>query len=267
MEAGLGLERAHMGMFTELAVLYSKHKSAALMEHLRMFWQRINIPKVIRACEQAHLWSQLVFLYTKYDEFDNAALTIIQQSPTAWEHTTFKDVISKVSNLEIYYKAIRFYLEEQPLMINDLLVVLTPRLDHSRAVSIFQKSENLPLVKPYLIAAQQATNAAINLAYNELLIEEEDSKSLKDSIDNFPNFDNLSLAVRLEKHVGLEFRRIAAHLYKVLLKLIRKTNDGKNLWNYPRKICCSRIANIYISDRILLIFNEVRNNLVSKKPN
>jgi clathrin heavy chain len=217
LESGLGLERAHMGMFTELAILYSKYKAESLMEHLRLFWQRINIPKVIRACETAHLWPQLVFLYTKYDEFDNAALTIMANSAVAFDHTSFKDVVVKVSNLEIYYKALRFYLDEQPLMINDLLVALTPRIDHTRAIQFFQKTNNLPLVKPYIIAAQQSNNSAVNTAYNDLLIEEEDFKSLRDSIDNFPNFDKLVLAQRLEKHVHVEFRRIGAHLYKVLV--------------------------------------------------
>lgn len=156
IEAGLSLERAHMGMFTELAILYSKHKSDNLMEHLRLFWQRINIPKVIRSCENAHLWSELVFLYTHYDEFDNAALTIMSHSADAWEHTAFKDVIVKINNIEIYYKALKFYLEEQPLMINDLLVSLTPKIDHTRAVQLFQKTNNLPLIKAYLIAVQKA---------------------------------------------------------------------------------------------------------------
>lgn len=220
IEAGLGIERAHMGMFTELAILYSKHKPESLMEHLRLFWQRINIPKLIRACEVAHLWAQLVFLYTRYDEFDNATLTIIAHSSVAFEHTNFKDVLVKVSNLDIYYKALRFYLEEQPLMINDLLVGLTPRIDHTRAVELFQKTNNLPLVKPYLIAVQQSNNSAVNSAYNELLIEEQDFKSLRDSIDAFPNFDILALAQKLEGHSLLEFRRIAAHLYKVIIKLI-----------------------------------------------
>nr|KAJ3422166.1 hypothetical protein HK105_000871 [Polyrhizophydium stewartii] len=210
LEAGLGLERAHMGMFTELAILYSKHRAERLLEHLRLFWQRINIPKVIRACETAHLWAELVFLYTHYDEYDNAVLTIMSHSADAWDHAAFKDALVKVNNLEIYYKALRFYLEEQPLMINDLLVVLTPRIDHTRVVQLFQKTNNLPLIKPYLISAQQANNAAINTAYNDLLIEEEDFKSLRDSIENFDNFDNLALAQRLEKHELLEFRRIAA---------------------------------------------------------
>lgn len=57
---------------------------------------------------------------------------------------------------------------------------------------------------------------AVNDAYNDLLIEEEDFKTLRDSIDSFDNFNNISLAQRLEKHDLLEFRRLAAHLYKVL---------------------------------------------------
>ncbi|KAI8807650.1 hypothetical protein BJ742DRAFT_811431 [Cladochytrium replicatum] len=214
IEAGLGLERAHMGMFTELGILYSKYRSDRLMEHLRLFWQRINIPKVIRACENGHLWSELVFLYTHYDEYDNAALTIMSHSADSWEHATFKDIVVKVANIEIYYKALRFYLEEQPLLLNDLLVVLTPRIDHTRVVSMFTKTNNLPLIKQYLISVQQANNQAVNSAYHDLLIEEEDYKSLRDAIDNFDNFDNISLAQRLEKHELIEFRRIAAHLYK-----------------------------------------------------
>merc|ERR1719217_1555639 len=37
MEAGLGLERAHMGIFTELGVLYSKYREEKLMEHIKLF--------------------------------------------------------------------------------------------------------------------------------------------------------------------------------------------------------------------------------------
>lgn len=46
------------------------------------------------------------------------------------------------------------------------------------------------------------------------MIEEEDYKTLRDSIDSFDNFNNIKLAQRLEKHELLEFRRLAAHLYK-----------------------------------------------------
>lgn len=213
-EQGLVLERAHMGMFTELAILYSKYRPEALMENLKLFWSRINIPKVIRSCESAHLWPELVFLYCHYDEWDNAALAMIEHSPDAFDHDSFKDVIVKVANLEIYYKAINFYMAEQPQLINDLLNVFISRVDVSRVVKMFQKSDNLPMIKPFLIAVQSQNIFAVNNAYNDLLIEEEDYKSLRDSVDSFDRYDPLDLANRLEKHEIIYFRQIAAHLYK-----------------------------------------------------
>lgn len=54
----------------------------------------------------------------------------------------------------------------------------------------------------------------MNESYNELLIEDEDYKTLRDSTDSQDAFDSLGLAKRLEKHDLLEFRRLAAHLYK-----------------------------------------------------
>lgn len=56
LEAGLGLERAHMGLFTALADALAKYHPERVMEHLRLFWSRINIPKAIQSVEQAHLW-------------------------------------------------------------------------------------------------------------------------------------------------------------------------------------------------------------------
>ncbi|KAG0245932.1 putative CHC1-clathrin heavy chain [Mortierella sp. GBAus27b] len=214
LEAGLGLERAHMGMFTELGILYARYRPEQMMEHLKIFWSRINIPKVITACEEAHLWKELIFLYVHYDEYDNAAVTMMKHSPDAWEHGSFKEVIVKVSNLEIYYKALRFYLDEQPMLLNDLLAVMVPRIDHNRVVQMFQKSDNMPLIKGYLVAVQSVNNLAVNAAYHDLMIEEEDYENLRKSVDTHDNFDNLALAGRLEAHELLEFRRIAAHLYK-----------------------------------------------------
>ncbi|KAJ3555518.1 hypothetical protein NM688_g2533 [Phlebia brevispora] len=214
LEAGLSLERAHMGIFTELATLYSKYRPEKLMEHLKLFVSRINIPKVIKAAERAHLWPELVFLYIKYDEFDNAALAMIERSADAWEHNQFKDVIVRVANIEIYYKALTFYLQEQPTLLTDLLTVLIPRIDHTRVVKMFRQIDHIPLIRSYLIAVQHLNIEAVNDAYNDLLIEEEDYKTLRDSIDSFDNFNNISLAQRLEQHELLEFRRLAAHLYK-----------------------------------------------------
>jgi clathrin heavy chain len=109
--------------------------SSSVMEHLKLFVARINIPKVllfkllmhvlilffrqvIKATERGHLWPELVFLYIKYDEFvslscacislsnksmqDNAALAMIERSADAWEHSQFKDVIVRAANVEMY---------------------------------------------------------------------------------------------------------------------------------------------------------------------
>jgi clathrin heavy chain len=215
LESGIGLERAHMGIFTELAILYTKYRPERTMEHLKLFWSRVNIPKAIRACQEAHLWDELVFLFIHYDEFDNAAITMMKHSVDAWQNATFKDVVSKVANSEIYYKALQFYLEEHPMLLNDLLSALTSRIDNTRVVQMFQKNGHLPLIKPYLTAVQTLNNKAVNEAMNQLFIEEEDYEALRISIDSFNNFDNIALAQQLEKHELLEFRRLAVHLYKV----------------------------------------------------
>jgi clathrin heavy chain len=260
LEAALGLERAHMGIFTELAILYSKYKPQKMREHLELFWSRVNIPKVLRAADQAHLWAELVFLYDKYEEYDNAIITMMNHPTDAWKESHFKDVVTKVANIEIYYRALQFYLDYKPLLLNDLLLVLTPRMDHTRAVNFFMKSGHIPLVKPYLRAVQNNNNKAINEALNNLLIEEEDYQGLRASIDAFDNFDNIALAQRLEKHELIEFRRIGAYLYK-----------GNNRWKQSVDLCkkdrlfkdamlyASESRNIDIAEELIAWFLEDKN--------
>jgi len=214
LEAGLGLERAHMGMFTELGIALTKYHPERVMEHLRIFWGRINLPKAIKACDEAHLWPELVFLYAHYDEWDNAALAMMERAADAWEHHSFKDTIVKVANLEIYYRALNFYLQEQPSLLTDLLQALTPRIDVNRVVRMFEKSDNIPLIKPFLLNVQSQNKRAVNDAINDLLIEEEDHKTLRDSVENYDNYEAVALAQRLEKHELLFFRQIAANIYR-----------------------------------------------------
>lgn len=76
--------------------------------------------------------------------------------------------------MELYYKAIQFYLDFKPLLLNDLLLVLAPRMDHTRAVNFFTKAGHLQLVKAYLRSVQSLNNKAVNEALNSLLIDEED---------------------------------------------------------------------------------------------
>ena len=41
-----------MGIFTELGVLYAKYREEKLMEHLKLFATRVNVPKPIRVCDE-----------------------------------------------------------------------------------------------------------------------------------------------------------------------------------------------------------------------
>ncbi|EGW30423.1 uncharacterized protein SPAPADRAFT_143892 [Spathaspora passalidarum NRRL Y-27907] len=262
-ESGLGLERAHMGMFTELAVLYCKYSPEKVMEHLKLFWSRLNIPKVLTACEAAHLYPELIFLYCHYEEWDNAALTMIERSEVAFDHNSFKEIIVKAPNLEIYYKAIQFYLNENPSLIVDLLSVLTPKLDLPRVVRIFVKSDNLPMIKPFLISVLDKNNSVVNSAYHDLLIEEEDYKSLRSSIENESNnrFNKLDLAERLENHELVFFRQIAATLYTKERKFNKAISILKNdkLWpDLLRTVAVSKSTKI--SHELLDYFVETGNH-------
>jgi len=203
-----------MGIFTELGIALSKYHPDRVMEHLKLFWSRINIPKMIRACEEAHLWPELIFLYCHYDEWDNAALAMMERAADAWEHHSFKDIIVKVANLEIYYRALNHYLQEQPTLMTDLLQALTPRIDVNRVVRMFEKSDNIPLVRSFLLNVQGQNKRVVNNAIHDLLIEEEDYKTLTDSVTHYDNYDAVELAQRLEKHELVFFRQIAAQIYR-----------------------------------------------------
>lgn len=106
-----------------MCVYFARYKPEKLMEHLKLFSTRINIPRLIRVCEEAEHWRELSYLYVQYDEYDNAAMVMMTHSPVAWEHVTFKDVAVKVSSVDVHYKAIGFYLEEHPDLLTDLLKV------------------------------------------------------------------------------------------------------------------------------------------------
>ena len=213
MEQGLGLDNAHAGIFTELGVLYSKYQPEKLMEHIKIFHGRMNVVKMLRACEKALLWGESVYLYKEDGQHDAAVKTMVEHC-VAFQHDLFLDCVQKVRNPEVHYKAIAFYVQQHPLQLVRLLQVLTPNLDHARAVHLLRKSDALALALEYMKAVQKENLSAVNEAINELLIAEEDFAGLRASIDDFDNFDQILLAQRVEKHELLEFRRIAAYVYK-----------------------------------------------------
>jgi len=140
---------------------------------------------------------------------------MMEHSPTAFDAGRFMEIISRVRNAELLYTALSFFVEEEPALLLKLLHTLMPKLDHTRVVHQFKKiPDAFPVLLPYLKAAQKDDLVAVNEAVNQLLVEEEDVEGLRASIDAHPNFDQVGLAQRLEKHELLELRRIAALLYK-----------------------------------------------------
>ena len=89
-----------------------------------------------------------------------------------------------VAHVELYYKAVHFYLQEHPDLINGMLNVLALRVDHTRVVDITRKAGHLRLT--WLLF--QSNNVS---AVNEI-----------------------GLAQKIEKHELLEMRQVAAYIYK-----------------------------------------------------
>src|SRR5256885_2235860 len=74
---------------------------------------------------------------------------------------------------------------------------------------------HLPLVQRYMLHVQPDNLGPVNEAINTMYVLEENFKGLRESIDAYNQFDWISLALQLEKHELLEFRRISAYLFKV----------------------------------------------------
>lgn len=160
------------------------------------------------------MWEECVFLQAHYKEFDNSVLTMMEHSPSCWRHDVFVQNILKVTNHDLYYKAMIFYLEEEPMLLNDLLKLLSMKIDLPKAVKVMQKAGHLSLITPFLKSVQMQNVSAVNEALNEIFVENEDHESLKGSVEEYDNFESLSLAQRLESHELLDFRRIAAIIYR-----------------------------------------------------
>jgi len=60
---------------------------------------------------------------------------MMEHSPSAFMHDLFVQNMQKIANSDLYYKAIRFYLDEQPMRLNDLLIVLANRIDLTKVVT------------------------------------------------------------------------------------------------------------------------------------
>lgn len=233
-ESNLVGERNHI--ITELGVLYAKYLPEKLMDHCRNYYTHMNVPKVIRVCEQCYLWEEVVFLYSHYNGYDSALKTMIEHSPLCWKHDLYCQTLSKVTNSTLYTDSITFYMNEQPQLLNDMLKVISNKLDYSLAVFELRKVGALALAVPFLKSIQSANNFDVNEALNEIYVEEEDPESLKNSILDYSSFDQLTLAKKIENHPLLEFKRISALVYRKNKKYTESIEISKKLEFYKDAI-------------------------------
>jgi len=228
-EQGLGLDDAHIGIFTELGVLYSKHVPEKTMEHCKVFFSKLNVSKVVRACERARLWDPAVYLYMHDKQHDNA-LKVMMERANAFDNDLFLESVTKVRNAELMYKAVSYYLECHPDQFTRLMEVTEENIDHSRVVSQLRRTgpHALQLGQPYLKNVQKLNLSPVNEALNELYVEDEDYEALRKSIDSFNNFNMIALASKLATHELLEFRRISAYVYRCNKKWSQSIDLSKN---------------------------------------
>lgn len=160
-------------------MMYAKYQEHRLMDHIRTYAHRLNIPKLIRACEMYQMWPEAVQLHMSYDQWDQAIVTMIEHSPTAWRQDTFVQNVIKVKNHDLYYRSMIFYLEEEPMLLNDLLKLIANKIDLSRCVAVLKKTGYISLIEPFLKGVQNQNVAAVNEALNEIYLEKQDYTSLR----------------------------------------------------------------------------------------
>ena len=227
LESSLTIERSHIGIFTELGILYAKYKPEKLMDFIRNYFQKLNVSKLLRVCERYLLWNEAVYLHSNYDEHDNAIKIMMEHSPTAFKHESFSNIIQKVTNNELLYKAIDFYLEEEPEHLCELLRHITSKVDLSKVVNQIRKSGYLPIIVDWLKGVQNKNNQAVNDALNQLYLEIGDFEALRESIANYESIDAIGLAKQIEGHDSPEFRRISALIYRRNKKYVESINASK----------------------------------------
>lgn len=96
-----------------------------------------------------------------------------------------------------------------------------------KCTNAIRKLGIVQLVEPFLKIVQQTNTKEVNEALNELYLQNEDYESLRESITQYTAFDSYNLAKATENHELLEFRRIAAYLYRKNGKFEQSINLSK----------------------------------------
>lgn len=204
---------AHMGIFTELGVLYACYQPEKLMEHVNMFPKKINTHRLITVCEEYHHWNSLRVLYVNNEDWLAASQTMMNH-PSCWDHEVFKDVVSYLGSSDILYNGILFYIEYHPDLLLNYLVHIMKKVDPERVMLMVQKVSPIHIIRSYLESVQERNIKKVNETLNDLYVDEESFSAIRKSVDQHNNFDSVNLSCRLEKMELFEFRKIALELHR-----------------------------------------------------
>ena len=130
------------------------------MEHLKIFFSRINVNKTIKACERARLWVEALFLYVS-DKQHDSAVKVMMEREVCFNNNTFTDSIVKVRNAELLYRSLSFYFTYHVAELPRLLSICSELLDPSRVVHQFRKAGDsaLQVAQDYLKSVQSMASA------------------------------------------------------------------------------------------------------------
>uniref|UniRef100_A0A3B0MZ50 Clathrin heavy chain n=1 Tax=Theileria annulata TaxID=5874 RepID=A0A3B0MZ50_THEAN len=244
---------------TELAICIAKYHPEELMEHLRNVAfesNSLNISKTARECSNLWLWREAVFLYT-IDDSDKAILSMILH-PECFEEQLFFRTLANVSNTEVIYKALYFYIQQYPTAVNKLLSCVKFKLDTGRVIKILRNNNCLQLAKEYFQQSDR-NSQQINDTLYEIYVEEHDYESLEQDVSKYINYDYMKLCTLLEEHPLARMREIGAkilsrHNHYSRASIIYMKNN-----NYIKAIDCARLS------KSTQLVHETINNLILKE--
>jgi len=215
LKKGISFDNLNSSLNTLLCELYSKFRQEKLMNQISRCWKFANPMRLTNACRDNACWAELVFLHQSYEEHDEAIKVMMERSTDAFNLQVYNDNIVQVSSVDLYYRSIDFFLDEQPELLVQLLLHIKDKVNHEKVANQLSLSNNLAIAKEYFEFIQDQNLLKVNEALNSLYIDEDNYESLRKSVAKYNNFDQQLLAKRLESHDLIEFRRISTLLYKI----------------------------------------------------
>ena len=171
LEEAINHKKKHNGIYTNLAVMYCKYKPDNLKNFIIPNVKNLQIPKLIKICEKYRMWAEVVQLHIAYEQYDMAIKTMMTHSPSSFNFDIFAANIVRVSNDNILYDSILFFLDEYPERLEDLLQQISNKLDLSRTVQVVKSTGYIAIIENFLKMQQGQNISAVNEALNTLYLE------------------------------------------------------------------------------------------------